>query len=122
MGVSADVVTANSKPGATLNVMPEGIMLNYLARRPSTTRYVNYMPTEFRLFGEEAILSALEAAPPDWIALVEKETSEYGVHYFGLAFGQTVGQWIAGHYAGASLIGSPPFVDGRFGILLMKKK
>jgi hypothetical protein len=113
---------AGAQPNDSMTVMPEGIMLNYLARRLSPTPYVNYMPTEFRLFGEQKILSALEANPPDWIALIEKDTSEYGSRYFGLDFGQLIGQWIASHYAPASLIGSPPFVDGRFGILLMKKK
>ena len=49
--------------GATLAVLPEGVMLNYLLRRDSPLRVINLMPPELLVFGEEGILHALGAQP-----------------------------------------------------------
>ncbi len=78
-------------------------MLNYLLRRASPLRIVTLMPPEILIFGEDAVLQSLVSAPPDFVALVAKDTSEYGYPPFGSAahygqrrcsgFGRTIVRW-----------------------------
>lgn len=49
-------------PRATLAVLPEGVMLNYLLRRDSPLRVINLMPPELLAFGEDDVLRSLYAA------------------------------------------------------------
>jgi len=83
---------------ATLVVLPEGVTLNYLARRRNPTPYVNFMPPELLLFGEDEIIAALEADPPDGIVLMHKDASEYGAPLFGTHYGRKIARWVATRY------------------------
>ena len=79
-------------PDATFVALPEGITLNYLSRRPTTVPVINFMMTEMIVFGEDAITNALARRPPDYVVLVDKDTSEFGVGAFGVdpRYGQRV--------------------------------
>jgi len=107
-------------PDATLAVLPEGVMINYLARRINPTPYVNFMPPELTVFGEERMLAAFQARPPDYVVLVHKDTSEYGPRFFGRDYGQRLYQWIRENYHPISLIGAQPLQTDQFGILLLE--
>ncbi len=108
---------------ATLAVLPEGVMLNWLSRRVNPTPYVNFMPPELALFGEREILAAFEAHPPDFVMLVHKDTSEYGFPLFGPDYGTALAAWIQQRYEPLRQIGQPPLVPGTvFGILLMRRR
>ena len=53
-------------PGAarpTMAVLPEGVMINYLARLTNPTPYVNFMPPEFALFNSSRIANDFRRAP-----------------------------------------------------------
>jgi len=106
---------------ASVAVFPEGVMLNYLARRPSPTPYVNFMPPELAVFGERTMLAALEARPPDWVVLVHKDTSEYGAPLFGRDYGRRVYAWVRRHYREVEVIGARPLRDDRFGLALLAR-
>ncbi|UCC32626.1 MAG: glycosyltransferase family 39 protein [Phycisphaerales bacterium] len=106
-------------PGATLAVLPEGVMINYLARRINPTPYVNFMPPELTVFGEERMLAAFQASPPDYVVLVHKDTSEYGPRFFGRDYGRKLYDWIRQNYHPISRIGAPPLQTDQFGILLL---
>ena len=106
-------------PDQTLLVLPEGIMLNYLARRASPTRFLNFMPPELVIFGQPTMLAALEASAPDLIAIVHKDTSEYGYRFFGRDYGQQLAAWVGARYEPVALFGEPPLVDRGFGITLL---
>lgn len=109
--------------GKTLACFPEGIVINYLSRRVTATRFVNFNPPDLLLFGQEKMLGALEANPPDYIFIVHKDTSEFGEKYFGRDYGQEIGAWIHAHYQGEDLpmldLGAQPLEDRGFGIRLM---
>ena len=60
---------ARLKPGETLAVLPEGVMLNYLTRRNAPTRFITWMPPEVIFYGEANMLDALRTAPPAWVLL-----------------------------------------------------
>jgi hypothetical protein len=80
------------------------------------------MPTEMILFGEPEIRAAFQGHPPDWIALVHKDTSEFGFRFFGQDYGQSLFAWILEAYRPVGVVGAIPLRDGRYGILLMKRK
>jgi len=111
-----------ARPDATLLVLPEGVMLNYLARRRNPTPYVNFMPPEMILFGEDAILESIRRAAPDFVALVHKDTSEYGARFFGRDYGERLARWVQQDYEEVRRVGAPPFVDERFGIALLRRR
>jgi len=110
-------------PEDSLVVLPEGVMLNYLARRPNSTGHINFMPPELIIFGESRILDALRASPPDYIALTHKDTREYGLDFFGRGYGRALLDWAKRNYRPVALFGQPPLREGtRFGIRLMKRR
>ena len=110
------------EPGEPFLVLPEGIMLNYLARRPTTTKYLNFMPPEFLLFGEATIREELIASTPEVVVLVHKDTSEYGPRYFGSDYGQEFGAWLDREYEIQRLFGSRPLSSSAFGIAVLGRR
>lgn len=95
-------------PEATLVVLPEGVMLNYLARRRNPTPYVSFLPPELIIFGEERVVASLREARPDLVVLLQRDTGEYGVGGFGSGYGGAIREWLTGSYhQAAPLIGKP---------------
>jgi hypothetical protein len=87
-------------PDATLAVMPEGVMLNYLMRLESPLRVINLMPPEMMAFGENDVLRSLAANPPDFVLLIPRSTAEYGYPPFGsdARYGLRIMAWINERY------------------------
>jgi hypothetical protein len=84
---------------ATLATVPEGTMINYLARRPNPTPYVNLMPPEVLMFGEERILRAYQESPPDYIVIVQRsDPADYGYKSFAHDYGKRIFAWIESNY------------------------
>ena len=115
-------IEAHIEPGQTLAVLPEGIMLNYLSRRATSIPFINFMPPELLMFGEDNIIRALEAAPPDFVAIVHKNTSEYGAPFFGTHYGQRVMAWIKQNYGVIEQVGAIPLKNRYFGMLLLERE
>ena len=99
---------AASTTPPTLVALPEGVMVNYLGRLENPTPYINFMPPELVLFGEETILAALRAQPPDIVLLTHKNTAEYGFPWFGRDYGQALLRWVMDNYESAAVLGDPP--------------
>jgi hypothetical protein len=89
---------------------------------PNPTRFHNFLPPEIAMFGEDAMLSALRATPPDWVALVHADTRIYDAQYFGRDYGPRIARWIEENYDPAHLIGARPYTSDAFGILIMKRR
>jgi len=94
-------------------------MLNYLARRAAGCPHVDFTAPAMLMFGEDRMLAARAADPPDYIALVHHDPREYG--FFGLSYGREIYLWVRDHYRPISLIGAPPLLDDRFGIALLRR-
>jgi hypothetical protein len=110
---------------ATFVVLPEGVMLNYLSRRANPTPYINFMLIEMLAFGEDHILEAFRRARPDFFILVHKNTSEFGVGFFGQDpnYGMKIMRWVNAEYETAALIGLEPLTRyGEFGIKIMRRR
>lgn len=112
----------NASPEATVLVLPEGLSLNYWSRRRTPLRFLGFMPTELQLFGEDALVAALQRTPPDFVLLVHKDTSDYGVRFFGHDYGHALAAWIGARYEPAALFGSPPFNGVGFGIVALRPR
>jgi hypothetical protein len=122
MAAAAAWIETNTAPTNTLAVLPEGVMLNYLTRRDNPTPYVVFA-FEVWAFGEQTMLAAYEKNPPDYIVLVQRDSSEYGVPYFGLqkGYGWDVMQWVRRNYEPVELIGSEPLQSGGFGVKILRR-
>lgn len=120
---AVEAVTNKVSPEETLLVLPEGVMINYLARRRSPSPYINFMPPELLMYGEANMVSALEANPPDFIAVVDKDTSEYGVPRFGRDYGRLIAAWVtAKKYDVVASFGPRPLTGSGFGVWLLKRR
>lgn len=103
--------------------MPSGSTLNYLLRRRTPTRLVNFMPPELEIFGEDEVLAALDAQPPAIIVLVHRPTDIYGPAFFGQGYGERVLAWVRTHYRRARLLGDAPLdPKGVFGAEILVPK
>jgi hypothetical protein len=94
---------------ATLAVLPDGALLNYLLRRPNPTPYYLLTPWELRAFGgEDHVFSRIVADPPDFVVLARVDMSEYGPRFFGFdpAYGERTRRWLEEHYDQGAGIGT----------------
>jgi hypothetical protein len=108
-------------PGATVATVPEGAMINYLARRVNPTGYINLMPPEVVMFGQRRILEAFERRPPNYVVRVlASDSSDAGFKSFELDYGSEVHAWIMQHYR---RVPTPPEAQiGEFPLLLLERK
>jgi len=114
---------ATAAPGATLAVLPEGVMVNYLARRVNPTPYVNFMPPELLMFGEQRIIAAFRAAPPDYLLLTNRDAADYGLGLLGTDHGRELMAWVQASYERVDTIREPSSAGRYFsyGLLLRRK-
>ena len=111
------------RPVASMAVLPEGVLLNYLARIPNPTPYINFMPPELILFGEARWLEAFSANPPEVLFLVHKDTSEYGYRYFGTDYATELAGWVRDNYTTVGLMGQEPLRPGTgFGVRMFARR
>jgi hypothetical protein len=122
--VNAAVKRLEQMPAnATLTCFVDCEILNFLTRRRNPIRYGNFNPQQIAMFGEEAILAELESSPPDLVAIVHSQASEYGVSFFGTDYGLKLWRFIERNYtlAGPPL-GAMPMREPRFGIALYQHR
>lgn len=114
----------NIPKDSTLTVFPEGGMINFLTKLENPTSFTNFMPPEIMAFGESVVLANFRDANPDYIAIVHKDTSEYGVKYFNSENGiaAKITNWMRNNYYLVARFGNQPFTSNGFGILLLKRK
>jgi 4-amino-4-deoxy-L-arabinose transferase-like glycosyltransferase len=108
-------------PGQTLAVMPEGAMLNFLARMPDSTPYWSFDPP-YAFFapgrgesaGEAQIAEALTRHPPDWIVRIPLD--------FGIQFdiGLRISDALQGKYTLVGRIGRSPSEGRGFTMILLR--
>ena len=108
-------------PGGTLSVFPDGPMLNFLSRRIDPVPYLVITPLQLAIFGQDHILASFETHPPDLVALVHQDTTEYGTRFFGHDYGQRLYAWVRSNYREVAVLGARPLRDERFGIALFER-
>jgi len=115
-------LTSHRQPGQTVTVFPDGILLNYLLRARSSLPYLNYVPTEVLAYGEERILGDLQRQPPDWVVLVEADTTIFGYRYFGQDYGVELRRFIDRNYQPVGTWGAVPLTGQGFGVQLWRQR
>ena len=112
-------------PGAhSLLVLPEGIMLNYLTRLPSTIPYYYFNPELFMNGKDQALIAQLKAAPPDRIVILSRNMEEYGVERFGDSrdHGAALLQFIQDYYKPVYQQGGDPLDNGQQGVVVFARQ
>ena len=116
-------LTNNTNASDTVVVLPEGVMINYMTRRASSTQYVNLCPPELAMYGEANIRQTLANDPSDWIVLVNKDVREYGRKGFGDAkYGEKILDWVMNHYQKQCVFGSAHSAPNEHGITILRRQ
>jgi hypothetical protein len=117
-------IETNTAPSATLAVLPQGAMLNYLARRDNPTRFLAWNPPELAAFGQGEMTQRLIQNAPDYLALLPIDYTDYGEKYFGVEdrFGGELMRWIDANYMVVWQTGHDWLKDGQFGFKILKRK
>jgi hypothetical protein len=95
-----------ARPGETLAVLPQGLMFNYLTRRPHPNAYGNFMPPEVISTGEQRIVAAYDREPPDLVVLIEVVTAPdaFILPEANYRYGQAMRAWVDQNYANVALV------------------
>lgn len=124
LGQAVERLRTLMQPGETLLVLPEGISLNYWLRRDNPTPYDLFLPTEIAAFGEDAMLRALRARPPDFVVLAHRLHREFGVGPFGVdpRNGRRLMEFVTRRYERVARLGAEPFTGGGFGLVILRRR
>jgi hypothetical protein len=116
-------IETNTPPNATLAALPQGAMLNYLARRDNPTGYLAWNPPEIAAFGQTEMTERFMHNNPDYVVLLPVDYSDYGEKYFGVEkrFGGDLARWIDAHYHVVWQTGHDWLKDGQFGLKILKR-
>jgi hypothetical protein len=123
VGGAVRAVRNNSRTNDRLLVLPEGVMLNYLARRRTPTPHFSFNPFELHVYGEDEILEGLTRTPPALVVLVHHDTSEHGARFLGRDYGRRLMRWIRGRYEIVQQWGDAPLQPAaRFGVAVLRPR
>jgi len=103
----------------TFVAFPEGALYNYLARRDNPTPYYDFKPVPVEIWGN-LYFASLKKFPPDYVLLVERDTSDCGPRYFGHDYAFELYSWIKDDYKILSQEGSPLSGSG-YGVAIAKR-
>jgi hypothetical protein len=108
----------------TLLVLPEGMMINYLARQPCPVADIYFFGVATGNGGEERIVKALQQHPPDRVVIISRDLREYGVQRYGDGFGsgQQLLQWAVANYDRVFSIGGDPLDVRQRGSIVLERK
>lgn len=111
---------ANNTAGEdTIVAFPEGIGINFLAKRDNPLFYVEY----HLLYEQEAkTINALENSAIDYIVIVSRPSPEHGRAQFGRDYGSAIASWIEERYRLEKVFGAHPLRSPDFGIAFYKRK
>lgn len=123
MGALSERLAELLSPDSTFLVYPEGAMLNYWTRRDNPSRFLLYLPTELDAAGREAVLADVKSAAPDFVVMVQRGHSEFGVGPFGSdpRNGRALVAWIRAHYEPIERLGPEPFTRRGFGAEIWRR-
>ncbi len=108
----------------TLVALPEGVMLNYLLRKPSTIPQFMLHPWLIQGAMGARLLEGLKTRPPDCVVLISRDMQEFGVYRFGDTpeHGSEILSWLEGNYKPFRQIGGDPLDVNQRGVTLYERK
>jgi hypothetical protein len=108
----------------TLLVLPEGEMINYLARLPSPVAPFFFFSAATSGGREAGIVRELGKTPPDWIVLVSRDLREFGVQRYGESpeQGGQILDWAGDRYEVAAAFGGDPLDFRQRGLMILRRR
>ena len=108
----------------SLLVLPEGAMINYLARRPSPIAPLYFYAGVTENGGEEEVVSELTQHPPDLVVVISRDLREYGIRRYGerSGAGKAIVEWVGQNYETIGRAGGDPFEFSQNGALMLQRK
>ncbi|MBU4313085.1 MAG: glycosyltransferase family 39 protein [Candidatus Omnitrophica bacterium] len=118
-----DYLNEKTGPSATLVVFPEGSTLNFLSARVNPLHQHSYLPLWFSdPDNEEEVINGLEDNDVTYVAIVRRDTSDYGAARFGIDYAQGIMSYLANHYVSEKQFGPWPFTSNEFSLVLLKRQ
>lgn len=110
--------------GRTLLVLPEGVMINYLARAPNSIAPFFYYSTATKQGGEERIVADLNQHPPDLVVIISRNLREHGIARYGdqIGHGKLLLRWVDDNYNQIAHIGGDPFDYHQRGAIIFEHR
>lgn len=110
--------------GESLLVLPEGPMINYLARKPNPVSLVYFFASATRAGGEQRIMRDLELHPPRWAIVLTRDLREYGIPRYGekIGEGKLLIDWLRANYERVTTTGGDPLDNRQSGGWLLRRK
>jgi len=92
-------LTYNTEPSDSLVVFPEGLMLNFLSERKNPIYKFTYFPVDLAGTGfEKEIIDTLEEKEVTYVAILPRNTSEYGAARFGIDYAHEIFHYLEKKY------------------------
>ena len=109
-------------PGFRLLALPEGEMINYLARRPSPLPQFQYYSFTTEGGRESAVVSALNAHAPELVVIFGRDLRDFGVARYGErdGAGREIVQWLSQHYRITHHFGGDPLSSEQRGAYVLQ--
>ena len=80
-------ILQNTKPDDAVLVLPEGLFINYITKRPTNPKYYHLIPNHISALGEDNIVKDLSENLPNYIILNNVSYEAYGAKYICENFG-----------------------------------
>ena len=113
----------NTGPSDSLVVFPEGLTLNFLAERKNPVYKFTYFPVDFAETGfEKEVIDTLEEKEVAYVAILPRDTSEYGAARFGIDYAHEIPRYLEKNYTIEKQFGPMPFTSDEFSAVLLKRK
>lgn len=100
-----------TQPSSQLVVLPEGLMINYLSRRSSPVAPFFFYSAATAGGREARLVTQLKANPPEWVAFIPRDLTEYGIQQYGerSGAGAELLAWVKQDYFNALNGATPSF-------------
>lgn len=114
----------NTNENETLVVFPEGLTINFLAKRKNPLYYYTYFPVQLeRREIIEKFIKDMDSKKVDYVVINQRRTDEFGYPAFGKDYAQAIREYILSNYDLLKQFGPVPFsTEEEYGIALFKRK
>lgn len=102
-----DWIIKNTNQNDTVLVLPEGLFINYITKRPTNPKYYHLIPNHISALGEDNIVEDLSKNLPDYFVLNNASYIAYGAEYICKDFGYKICKLIDDNYNLVQIFNSP---------------